>query len=58
VFVARMSTWSKCKIHRAPWSTPCLQWSSGEDSIAVATRLIDHNLVKLFLTRNFWNNSK
>jgi hypothetical protein len=32
--------------------------SSGEVSIAVATRLIDHNSVKLFLTRNFWNNLK
>jgi hypothetical protein len=48
-----MSTWSQCKVHRAPWSTPCPHWSSGEVSIAVATRLIDHNSVKLHLTWNF-----
>jgi hypothetical protein len=47
-----MSTWSQCKVHRAPWSTLCPQWSSGEVSIAVATRLIDHNSVKLYLARN------
>jgi hypothetical protein len=35
-----------------PWSTPCPQLSSVEVSIGVATRLIDHNSVKLDLTRN------
>jgi hypothetical protein len=40
------------KVYRAPWSTPCPHLSSGEVSIAVATRLIDHNSVKLDLTQN------
>jgi hypothetical protein len=53
-----ISTWSQCKVYRAPWSIPCPQWSYGKLSIAVATRLMDHNSVKLDLTRNLWNNSK
>jgi hypothetical protein len=45
-----MSIWSEFKVYRAPWSTPCPQLSSDEVSIAVATRLIEHNLVKSSLT--------
>jgi hypothetical protein len=45
-----MSIWSEFKVYRAPWSTPCPQLSSGEVSISVATRLIEHNLVKSSLT--------
>jgi hypothetical protein len=34
------------QVYRASWSTPCSQLIFGEFAIAVATRLIEHNLVK------------